>query len=513
MIIKRLRLQNFLSHKNTDIEFAENGITVFTGENGAGKSSIIEGIVFCLFGKTDRGNLSELISWGRNRATLELEFRKGRDLYKIERVIEIKGKKAFSSGVVYKYEKGRYIPYYQKNISKEIPKLTGISQKTFYSSVLVKQGDIEGLLNLPPRERAKVFEDILDMTLYQIISEAAGQKKRAIRSQVEVLKNSTGDTSQIKEELKKINHHVSEKSSQKKQLEERLKEFDRIHREKKSALETLIKERENNIKNLSKLEKAKELLKMATKQRDSLKKKITEIEKLEKKLPELESHVKKLKKLEEDLERIGEIELIKEKIKQISEKIEEYRKKEETVKNLENLAIQFTEAEKKLSELKEKLKKIEKIKGELETVIKQTDLIDRKSEEILKKLSQVLSELVNYRNSYFILKDNPLTIEQFLKNNEDKINQLQTKRDQIKEKKGSLKAYGEELKNRINNIQSIEGKCPTCSRPLDQHTKEEILKEIQDELTKRREEYRSLNKEEKEIDKSLDTELRKSRNY
>ncbi len=508
MILKRLKLQNFLAHKNTDIQFAERGITVFIGENGAGKSSIIEGIVFCLFGKTERGNLSDLIYWGRNKLTVELEFKKGNNLYKIERTVEIKGKRTTSTGTVYKYEKGRYIPYYQKNISKEIPKLTGISQKTFNSSVLVKQGEIEGLLNLSPRERAKVFEDILDMTIYQLLSETAAHKRRIISSQAEALRKSAADVNQLSEEINKINQFITEKENEKKQLEIKLKNLETDYKNKRETLEKLIKEKEKNIKNLSKLEKAKELLTISENQKKKLEKKLKEIENMEKKLPELTSQVEILKELEKNLESIGKLEVIKEKINSITEKIKEYREKEKTVKNLENLANQWTEAEKRISELKETLRKIEKTKGEIDTLNKQNSNISKKVEKILKNISNVLSELIQFRRSYFILKDNPITIEQFIKNNEEKISSLQKEKDQIKEKKGLLKAYGEELKNKINNIQTIEGQCPTCSRPLDQHTKEEILKDLKTELEKRRKEYKELNSKEKDILQSLEEEIK-----
>ncbi len=506
MILKSLKLKNFLAHENTELEFAERGITVFIGENGAGKSSIIEGIVFSLFGKTDRGSLSEIIHWGKTRASVELEFQKGNNLYKIERIIEIKGKRTLSTGTVYKYEKGRYIPYYQKNISREIPKLTGISHKTFHSSILVKQGEIEGLLNLSPKERAKVFEDMLDMTLYQLLSETAAQKRRIISSQAETLRKSAVDITQLKEELDKTTQQIGEQISQQKQLEKKLQQLENQYREKQSALEILIKEKEENLKNISKLEKAKELIEITKKQKETLEKKITEIKNLEDKLPKLKLQVNHLKELENNIENLGKLEVIKEKINTLEEKIKEYKEKEKTVKNLTELADNFTQTEKKLSELRETLRKLEKTKGEIETYKKHKSVIDRKIEETLEDLSKILSKLLQFKNSYLILKDNPVMIEQFIKNNEEKISHLQTEKEQIKEQKGRLKAYGEELKNKINNIQSIKGQCPTCSRPLDQHSKEEIMKELETELKKRREEYKKLNKREKEIEEFLKKE-------
>ena len=56
MIFKKLTLKNFKSHINTEVEF-NKGTTIILGENGAGKSSIFEGINFDeLSGKKVRNN-------------------------------------------------------------------------------------------------------------------------------------------------------------------------------------------------------------------------------------------------------------------------------------------------------------------------------------------------------------------------------------------------------------------------------------------------------------------------
>ena len=50
MIFKKLTLKNFKSHINTEVEF-NKGTTIILGDNGAGKSSIFEGINFALYKK------------------------------------------------------------------------------------------------------------------------------------------------------------------------------------------------------------------------------------------------------------------------------------------------------------------------------------------------------------------------------------------------------------------------------------------------------------------------------
>ena len=64
MIIESLELTNFLSHEKTNIVF-ENGINIITGKNGAGKTSILDGIKFALFAESRNSEKNnELICFG-----------------------------------------------------------------------------------------------------------------------------------------------------------------------------------------------------------------------------------------------------------------------------------------------------------------------------------------------------------------------------------------------------------------------------------------------------------------
>ena len=59
-MLKKIELGNFLSHSDTKLKF-DKGVTVFVGHNGAGKSSIIDGITFALFGEHTRSSNKGLV--------------------------------------------------------------------------------------------------------------------------------------------------------------------------------------------------------------------------------------------------------------------------------------------------------------------------------------------------------------------------------------------------------------------------------------------------------------------
>jgi len=72
-MITSIELSDFLSHEKTTIDL-EDGVTIFVGENGAGKSSIIDAITFSLFGKHTRKSNKGLIRRGNNQGYAKIKF-------------------------------------------------------------------------------------------------------------------------------------------------------------------------------------------------------------------------------------------------------------------------------------------------------------------------------------------------------------------------------------------------------------------------------------------------------
>jgi ATPase involved in DNA repair len=113
------------------LEFSPNGITAIIGENGSGKSSIIEAIQFAFFGDSDKGNLRNLVKWGRRQAKVELEFETKDGLYKVIREINKTGKNVNTNSEIYIYENGRFRLHYQKDVNKELQNITRLTKKHF----------------------------------------------------------------------------------------------------------------------------------------------------------------------------------------------------------------------------------------------------------------------------------------------------------------------------------------------------------------------------------------------
>src|SRR3972149_3722559 len=93
MKINQIRLQNFLSHRDTIFDISSINPVVIVGKNGAGKSSLVkDSVTWALFGRA-RGNGDELITEGESIAIVRVDFVLENELYRVERVRD-RGKKS-----------------------------------------------------------------------------------------------------------------------------------------------------------------------------------------------------------------------------------------------------------------------------------------------------------------------------------------------------------------------------------------------------------------------------------
>ncbi|ACO03573.1 MAG TPA: hypothetical protein DEP48_02005 [Persephonella sp.] len=507
MILKRIYLKNFLTHTETEINFPDKGITVFIGENGAGKSSIIEGISYALYGKTSKGNLQDIVQWGKNEAKVELDFIKGGETYRIERVVSIKGKKAVSSGTVFKKRGERFLPYYQKNISKEIPKLTGLTLKTFFSSVLIRQGDIESLIEMKPRERAKLFEEILDMTLYQIISEHAAEKRRALESQIKYISSALPDIHEIQKDLEKLKEEKGKKEKDKKIIEKKKDEIEKKISYLKDRFEKYIKEKEEILRTKHRIGILEEKIKNHERIIKTRQEELDDIKNKEKELSTLRPFVERYEKVERIIELFRNLEKENERFKALKEKIDEIEERKKLKERLGKIAHQYEEKEKELKDIQNKINEISRLKGELKGFEERVEELKKKLSESMKDAQEIAKELTGYKKIYRVLVHNPIAINQLINNCEQDIKKLEEEIKEAIKEKAEIEAEGKELKKKREKIDSLEGSCPTCERPLDQHTKDELVKEIDQKLEYLRKRYREVKEKEKKLSELLEREV------
>ena len=183
IIFKKISWRNFLSTGNqaTTIELNKNATTLIIGENGAGKSTILDAICFTLFGKAFRNiNKPQLVnSINQKNCLVDLEFSIGRKEYKV-----IRGMKP---GVFEIHQDGSLVTQdaasrdYQKYLEDKILKL---NYKSFTQIVILGSASFTPFMQLSQGSRREVIEDILDIQIFSIMNNILKNRMNELREQI-----------------------------------------------------------------------------------------------------------------------------------------------------------------------------------------------------------------------------------------------------------------------------------------------------------------------------------------
>ena len=167
---KNIRWKNFLSTGNqfTEVLLNKSSRTLIVGENGAGKSTILDALTFGLFGKPFRSiNKAQLINSVNQSGTLvEIEFSIGNKSYLVRRGIKKNIFEIYLNGEL--LDQDAKVKDYQEQLEKMILKL---NYKSFTQIVILGSSSFIPFMQLRAADRRAIIEDLLDIEVFGVMNQ------------------------------------------------------------------------------------------------------------------------------------------------------------------------------------------------------------------------------------------------------------------------------------------------------------------------------------------------------
>ena len=186
-MITSIELGDFLAHSNTKIDF-ENGVTVFVGDNGAGKSSIIDAITFALFGQHTRKSNKGLIKRGSNQGFAKVNFSVNGKNYEAVRKIDNKGTLSAKFSEIIEDERIEIAAGERKqfgeSMTQEVEKAIGLDFEKLKIASIVQQGELNSIINAKPKEFKELLNAIIGIDKLDVASESMKTVNKEFRQTI-----------------------------------------------------------------------------------------------------------------------------------------------------------------------------------------------------------------------------------------------------------------------------------------------------------------------------------------
>jgi len=180
---EKIRWKNFLSTGNsfTEIEFNRSPSTLVVGENGSGKSTMLDAVCFSLFNKPFRKiSKSQLInSINNKKMVVEIEFRIGQKEFKVIRGVKPSIFEVYCDGQM--LDQDAAVRDTQKYLEDSVLKM---NFKSFTQIVILGSASFTPFMQLPTASRREIIEDILDIEIFTTMNQVLREKISSLRDEI-----------------------------------------------------------------------------------------------------------------------------------------------------------------------------------------------------------------------------------------------------------------------------------------------------------------------------------------
>jgi exonuclease SbcC len=450
MILKSIKLENIRSYINQTIEFPL-GATLFEGDIGSGKSTILLAIEFALFGLgSEKGAC--LLRLGAKKGSVTLRFEVEGEEYEVYRCLERKGKSIQQSECYIKTKKGT-LHLSASEMKEKILEILKFNeppdpkaQSVIYRyAVFTPQEEMKTILWMKPDLRLQTLRKAFRIEDYRIaidnglaISklikekaielsshasdlekrlEVCNSKKAEILEYHKQLEESQKSENELKERIGKITEELEKLQKQKDEIGKAIGEIQLLKNqieEKNKEISILKKDEESLAKELNEkigpvIDKLSKIEKPTQKSEEELDKELNELkQKKEELIKEEASTISKISDYESiekngtcpTCDRPADPKEFRERIEQkrkekerLSIEIKNYNEKISEIEKLQRVLREYNKAQEQLKILNEQA---ERIRGQLNTTRSKRETLNLQVEEACKRLEEAKEKLEEY---------------------------------------------------------------------------------------------------------------------
>lgn len=449
MIPLRLTLENFMCYRQglPTLNLENVHVACLSGDNGNGKTALLDSITWVLWGKARARTQEELIHQGQTSMSVELDFLANDQEYRVTRLHSRSrgsgsGKTELNLAVLNGNQPTSIMGNTIRDTEQQIINLLHMDYDTFVSTSYLRQGDADRFTKSNPADRKQILADVLSLDYYQELETAAKEKAR--ESQIQIDRNETAlvihsselsDKESVTDVINKTNATIELITPQVNVLEEQLTKLSAI-------IENTSRDRNQSETFKSSLALAVKEIKQAEEQESTLSLELLELENL--------------------ISRSAEITEGKANLDQNSKELGKIEQNLRSVRDLEKKSAAISQAI-----------AVEDERITVELGILRTRL-DSEMLPAVAEIPDIKQVIINLEHALKALKNQ----ETELRSIEAKISLLEKEKNQLDLENVSLMSQMTETRKRFDLLQESDASCPVCNQNLTEKGKDHLQNEL-----------------------------------
>ena len=478
MIPSKLKLKNFMCYRGTTetLDFDQFDVACITGDNGNGKSALLEAITWVIWGKTKVLVSKDLITKGENDMLVDFEFfidyiSNDSELINKYRILRsIRAKSGGSILDLQQFDGSNYVSISSDTIpetQKLIINLVNMDYETFVNTSYLMQGNADRFTTSKPDERKDILSAILNLDYYQNIADYTRKILRSTddsinannivvertRKEIHDLDPENNGTVFIEKEIFNLNQNIDSLNNQKLEFQQNFQLHNKY------------------INDISKLQSDKQLLSSS-----------------------YENNINTINNLNDLLMKDNEL------LNESENIINQYNESINKQKELDDLSI----ASRKFQDINHKLNSLQ---NELDFRINELEIelrnLNNNVENLNNKINQSNLLLQDKSKSLSSNKSELIELNKLNENYLDLSNKFSFEISEFKNKLVTLQTSNKDHENKLILLQEEHKTCPLCKSGLDDDARKSIVLDLNNKIQLNNENINEIKSKSDELQKKL----------